>query len=225
MSHPLRDRPALPSHPRQLSITRPPRSRPAGVRAARGCRSKHRRANPAARPFLSARVFACPKCVPGSACTRVRARLCPSPRRLPVQTLRLRAGVGSPPPQPHPPLRQTGKFTLGPGCVGGASSFTPAAPALTPGHLRRRSSSGPAPAPARAPSRCRLAGFAARSRLRAPARSGCWSGAGPPRPRPRPKEGSGLPGTPSTAAPEPSPAAAGGGPRLPSGFTTYWTWL
>lgn len=105
--------------------------------------------------------------------------VCQFPCRFPVQTLRLRPGVGNPPPHPNPQLRQTGKFTPEPGCVGGASSYTLAAPPLTQCHLRRRSSSCPAPAPARAPSRCRVAGFPARSGLRAPARSGLveWGGA------------------------------------------------
>lgn len=133
-------------------------------------------------------------------------------------------------PHPNPQLRQTGKFTPEPGCAGGASSYTSAAPPLTQCHLRRRSSSCRAPAPARVPLCCGSTGSQARSGLRAPARSGLVerSGAGPLRPRPRPKKGSGLLSTPLKSQPRTQPSSSSTVARscsLASDFTAYWIWL
>lgn len=133
-------------------------------------------------------------------------------------------------PHPNPQLRQTGKFTSEPGCAGGASSYTSAAPPLTQCHLRRRSSSCRAPAPARVPPCCRSTGSQACSGLRAPARSRLVerSGAGPLRPRPRPKEGSGLLSTPFKSQPRTQPCSSSTvarGCSLASDFTAYWIWL
>lgn len=169
-------------------------------------------------------MLACPECVHGSECTRVWAR-----------RVRFRAGFlfrrfacvpawGTPllllVPTPSFAGRESLLWSRN---VWEARAPTPSRPRHSPD-----ATCVAAPGPARLlPQRGHL--LAADSPALQPAPGSgrppgpaWWSGAGPLKPRPRPKEGSGLPGTPSTADPEPSPAVARGGPRLPSGFTTYW---
>lgn len=198
---------------------------PLGSVRARNAAPRTARGTHWARPFRSARVFACPKCVHGSECTRVWAR-CVS-----FRVGFLFRHFACVPAWGTPLLIPTPSFARRESLLRSRDVWEARVPTPWRPHHSPSATCVAAPAPARLQlQRGRL--LAAESPAFQPAPGSgrppgpaWWSGAGPPRPRPRPKEGSGLPGTPSTADPEPSPAVARGGPRLPSGFTTYWIWL